>query len=115
MTAPIRIQRMRTKGWHAPLNTIYVGRPTKWGNLWRVGLVACSCRSVGECSHNRFRCETAAEAVAAYRAWIEGGNNLRHMLSELRGENLSCWCPLVDKDGNPIPCHADVLLELANR
>lgn len=28
---------------------------------------------------------------------------------ELRGKNLACWCPL---DGSP--CHADVLLELAN-
>ena len=30
-------------------------------------------------------------------------------LPELRGHDLACWCPL---DG---PCHADVLLELANR
>ena len=34
---------------------------------------------------------------------------------ELRGKNLACWCPLTDKDGNPVPCHADVLLELANK
>lgn len=27
--------------------------------------------------------------------------------ANLRGKNLACWC----KDG---PCHADVLLELAN-
>ena len=27
---------------------------------------------------------------------------------ELRGKNLACWCP----DGGP--CHADVLLEIAN-
>lgn len=31
-------------------------------------------------------------------------------LPDLRGKNLACWCPL---DGKP--CHADVLLELANR
>jgi hypothetical protein len=35
-------------------------------------------------------------------------------LPDLRGKNLACWCPIVDKDGNPVPCHADVLLELAN-
>jgi hypothetical protein len=28
-------------------------------------------------------------------------------LSELRGKDLACWCPLDQ------PCHADVLLELA--
>jgi hypothetical protein len=27
----------------------------------------------------------------------------------LRGRDLACWCPLDQ------PCHADVLLELANR
>jgi hypothetical protein len=30
-------------------------------------------------------------------------------LTELRGKNLACWCPLDQ------PCHADVLLELANK
>jgi hypothetical protein len=28
---------------------------------------------------------------------------------KLRGKNLACWCPLDQ------PCHADVLLELANQ
>jgi hypothetical protein len=31
-----------------------------------------------------------------------------HWLDVLRGHDLACWCPL-DK-----PCHADVLLRLAN-
>ena len=34
--------------------------------------------------------------------------------SELRGKDLMCWCPLLDKDGNHVSCHADVLLEIAN-
>lgn len=29
-------------------------------------------------------------------------------VSELRGRDLACWCPL------DLPCHADVLLEVAN-
>ena len=29
-------------------------------------------------------------------------------VAELRGKDLACWCPLDE------PCHADVLLELAN-
>ena len=30
-------------------------------------------------------------------------------MDELRGKNLACWCPLDQ------PCHADVLLEIANK
>jgi hypothetical protein len=30
-------------------------------------------------------------------------------IRQLRGKNLACWC----KPGQP--CHADILLELANR
>ena len=33
---PIRIQRKRTKGWRMPPNTVYVGRPTIWGNPFHV-------------------------------------------------------------------------------
>lgn len=34
-------------------------------------------------------------------------------LAPLRGHDLVCWCPLEDEQGNRVPCHADVLLELA--
>ena len=61
---------------------------------------------------------TAAESVECYRQYITGGGwpldfisraHLTLDLSELRGKDLACWCPLDQ------PCHADVLLELANR
>jgi hypothetical protein len=32
----------------------------------------------------------------------------------LAGKDLACWCPLVDSEGRPVSCHADVLLRLAN-
>ncbi len=79
---PCRIQRRRTKGWRMPANTVYVGRPTKWGNPY------------------------TRAAMVDFQIWVI--NNRRADLHELRGKNLACWCPL-DK-----PCHADVLLELAN-
>lgn len=49
----------------------------------------------------------AKDAVRLYRGWVF---NLRSAadIAELRGKNLACWCPLDQ------PCHADVLLELAN-
>jgi len=35
-------------------------------------------------------------------------------LDRLRGKTLACWCPLTDKHGNKVACHADVLLSIAN-
>jgi hypothetical protein len=92
---PKRIQRKRTKGWNTPPNTVYVGRPTKWGNPWKAG------ESCG-------RTMTVTQAVAAYREWVNVCNAAIRIRRELRGKNLACWCPLDQ------PCHADVLLEIAN-
>jgi len=91
---PKRIQRKRTKGWRMPEGAIYVGRPTKWGNP--------------------FMAETADEigrAVEDYADWMDAliARGYNHDFSELRGHDLACWCPL------DAPCHADVLLKLANR
>ena len=105
---PIRIQRQRTKGWRMPENTVYVGRPTKWGNPYAAsGPVNCSCRSVGECTHMGL---TRQDAVDLFRQIsLPAKLNVRgYDIEELRGKNLACWCPLDQ------PCHADVLLEVAN-
>jgi hypothetical protein len=87
---PIRIQRRRIKGWKMPPNTVYVGRPTAYGNPFYVP-----------------RHGDAAKCVSDYRKWIKT-NYDESQIEQLRGRNLACWCPL-DK-----PCHADVLLEVAN-
>lgn len=113
---PVRIQRKRAKGWQMPPDTVYVGRPTKWGNPFPID------------------CYGPDGAVDRFRRWITGHMSAREMsessrcdpLSEsntslvvvrslarenlhyLRGKNLACWCRL-DR-----PCHADVLLELVN-
>ena len=94
--SPKRIQRKRTKGWKAPTNAVYVGRPTKWGNPYRVS-----------------RWQSPQTCVEKYAAKIE--TNLwtfptKHDIQEeLGGKDLICWCRLSE------PCHADVLLELANQ
>jgi hypothetical protein len=90
--APHRVQLRRTKGWRMPKNTVSVARPTGYGNRFHVGLPANP--TVADCVR-RFREEQVAE--------YEGSP-----LERLRGKNLACWCPLDQ------PCHADVLLELAN-
>lgn len=91
--APRRIQRSRAKGWKMPANTVYVGRPTRWGNPFRVGV------------HG-----TAQECVDLFARWIAFGCTRLDEAAEehLRGKNLACFCALDQ------PCHADVLLELAN-
>ena len=105
---PERIQRRRTKGYRLPPNTIYVGRPTKWGNQFVVGWYNFVLK----------RNLTQQDCVDRYRNKIEAntmiGFNLSDIVTELKGKDLACWCPLTDKDGKPVPCHADVLLELAN-
>lgn len=120
--SPRRIQRRGSKGWKMPGNTVYVGRPSKWGNPFKVSKLV-----------------SAAKCVRIYRAWLTGtfteksleriiGQGVKcpaqplailpYLLArgilrekartELRGKNLACWCRL-DR-----PCHADVLLEIAN-
>jgi len=100
--APQRVQRKRTKGWVQPDNTVYVGRPGRFGNPF----------SASELGH--------ALAVEKYRDWLDGlledqfpdlitrRKQVLEGICQLRGKNLSCWCPM-DK-----PCHVDVLLEMAN-
>lgn len=90
---PERIQRRRTKGWRMPADTIYVGRGSRWGNPFAINPTRDAAAVVTE-----FRTH-----VACYIA-----NGVGYPLRELRGKNLACWCSL-DR-----PCHADVLLELAN-
>ena len=92
---PKRIQRKRAKGWRMPENAVYVGRPSKWGNPFTL--------------HDG----TREEVVSLFRELVAGNiwsePNERSIQKELRGKDLACWCSLNK------PCHADVLLEIANR
>ena len=101
--APKRIQRKRTKGWRMPSNAVYVGRPTKWGNPYFLAHTGAGLIGRGM---NRQEC------VEAFRRYIlanqHSSERFQKPLFELRGKDLACWCPLDQ------PCHADVLLEIAN-
>jgi len=76
-----------------------VGRPTKWGNPFTH--LEGNTLAV-------YKMDSREEAVEAYRLWIETQPDLMASLHELKGKNLYCWC-------SPKACHADVLLELANK
>lgn len=154
---PRRIQRQRTLGWRMPSGAVYVGRPSKWGNPFRLndeshGLIHYGPKhrerfgrewdyegrisAAGSSHHMWFsaddivetyvRWATADELVELFRLTLTTPTPAMRMAypsrqghfakvteadirAELRGKDLACWCPL----GRP--CHADVLLDVANR
>lgn len=132
MTPPKRIQRQRTKGWRMPEGAVYVGRPTIFGNPFRPVLSTC-CPNwdvvddndvtylidharAHQLDNRTSRDEAAQESVRLFSDdltyWLGGRMALDATFGDairsLRGHNLACWCPLDQ------PCHADVLLEIAN-
>ncbi|MFC3705653.1 DUF4326 domain-containing protein [Devosia honganensis] len=104
---PKRIQLSRRKGWRMPPNTVKVCRPSKFGNPWPVGSEGPYGRTAPdrEGAVGFFR-QMLTDPVLRAFAGYPSDDDIR---SELRGKNLACWCPI---DG---PCHADVLLDLANQ
>ena len=75
-----------------PPNTVSVTRPGRYGNPFT--------------------------NVEDYRLWITGhlhsamagiAPSIESIQSDLGGKNLACFCKL------SAPCHADILLEIANR
>lgn len=82
-----------------PEGAIYVGRPSRWQNIWKIG----DPNPWGD--HAPM---TAAQVVAAFRYGMDAGFGVMNARAELAGRDLACWCSLDQ------PCHADVLLELAN-
>lgn len=111
-SGPIRIQRKRTKGYKLPINTVSVTRGTQFGNPFIIGVHVAN-------NH---------EAVEYFEAWalglcmprkpgapiipaLDGFESLLFkevVKTKLRGKNLACFCRLSE------PCHADILLKLAN-
>lgn len=120
-----RIQLSRAKGWRKPAGVVVVSRPSKWGNPFLVrresrgGL--CWSVSIGPEGYKRYfdtELEARQLAVRLYELYTGPGGRYELDLDEVRavlaGHDLACWCPLVDADGNPVPCHADVLLKISN-
>lgn len=125
MSTPQRIQLKRTKGWRKPEGVVVVSRPSRWGNPFQLrqgtdyhgqhGQVLRTWAVVRDGSevYPPVQRRTAAGiAVAMFRNALIAGDldvTVGYAQDELAGKSLACWCPL---DGQP--CHADVLLEIAN-
>jgi hypothetical protein len=99
-----------------PDGAVYVGRPSKWGNPFHPINLGGKWWGVIDDNDVAYayqgdRRGAAAESVRLFEWDLTDLDRLTYaglQISELRGHDLSCWCPLDQ------PCHADVLLELAN-
>ena len=137
---PRRLQRVI--GEPAPGHALFVGSPSKWRNRYRPGETLIRsprlsgegwefegrlkapgpnqpyCHPGGSVTFHDIRVATAEECVELFRRDVTGEHRYWSrsepcltedvIRRELRGLNLSCWCPI------GTPCHADVLLAIAN-
>ena len=68
--------------------TIYIGRPSKWGNPFEIG-----------------KDGTREQVLEKYKKYILKKPELLSMLPQLKNEVLGCFC-------KPKACHGDILIEL---
>lgn len=135
MTAPLRIQRKRTKGWRMPANTVSVTRPGRWGNPWVIDQGAGGnpwrvqrkgCGVMYACATEREAIDAAVEGLRQICSHPANKAYVNRAKAELSGKNLACFCRLCPKHeaagGKPLnehcpacePCHVDPLGQIAN-
>lgn len=73
---------------HRARYDVYIGRPSIWGNPYKIGTDG-----------------TRGEVIDKYLHYLLGNPTLMARLPELRGKVLGCWC-------GPLPCRGDILLAL---
>lgn len=129
MTTPVRLRLSRRKGFDLQalsratngLEAVKVTRPSIFGNPFSVlpkhkpGKMFLGARAIlaGDLAFGGYvAVPTAEDAVECFREMMtmpgDRPDVVRGRLATLRGKNLACFCAL------DAPCHADVLLELAN-
>ena len=75
----------------ADSETVYIGRPSKWGNPYKSGVDG-----------------TRNEVIKMYEVYIRNNQSLLNDIEELRGKKLACWCAPHKK------CHGDILVKILN-
>ncbi len=121
MNKPIRIQRSRQHKQFSPngLPIVYVGRPSEYGNPFIVNqeMPLDILHELGyevegileDREAGGVLCNSVGEALKYFEKWVNHNKYLKNKVkAELKGKNLSCWCKIGE------PCHADILLKLAN-
>ena len=116
----IRIQRKRTRGWKMPKSAIYVGRPSKWGNPFKVGYLIkigkggntggfCWLRCLEEKYNDGsfIKVKDKDHAVELYREYLSKYPLREEEINKFKKyDYIACWCKLTEK------CHGDVLIEI---
>lgn len=69
---------------------VYIARPSKWGNPFKVG-----------------RDGNRLQVIEKYAAYLRKRPDLLRDLHEIQGKVLVCWC-------RPLACHGDVLARAAD-
>lgn len=94
-----RVYNKKTDG--IPPGSVFVGRPSKWGNPWS---------HLGDTTAE-YRVATREEAIVCFHEYIydkiKDFSFKEELIRELRGRDLVCYCV-------PKLCHAAILLEIAN-
>ncbi len=106
-----RIRLSRNRGWRKPAAAVVVSRPSRWGNPYSIVTPDLVAHPDGREWHD-LHGAAGSVAVERYRDDLHAGRlpvTVADVVRELAGRDLACWCPL-DR-----PCHADVLLEVANQ
>ncbi len=127
MNTPIRIQRKRVKGWKMPPNTVSVTRPGRFGNPFK--LLANTIYF--EYEPNQWRrlyssgfdgAHSNHDVVKLFSELLFDTNShpelrivyardkikkMSDRIFDLSGKNLACFCASE-------PCHASILISLAN-
>lgn len=86
----MKILNAHTVGLHLS-GCVYVGRPTKFGNPFLVGVDG-----------------TRDDVIQKYEEWVlQQPELIKAIKLELRGKPLICWCA-------PKRCHAEILMCIAN-
>lgn len=83
-----RVWNMRDP--NCPADAVRIDRRTFYGNPFRIG-----------------KDGTREEVIEKYRTYLYKTVSFVGLREDLGGEDLKCWCA-------PLPCHGDILLEIAN-
>ena len=103
-----KVINIRDTGYKVPEGAVYVGRAnsryhfsaSKWGNPMTV-------REIHALRPGLSKEEAYQVAVNWYIKYLAVNPELFKAIHELEGKDLACYCA-------PLPCHADILLKLAN-
>jgi hypothetical protein len=90
-----RVINKRSDEYLTAKNTVYIGRGSKWGNQFIMGMDG-----------------DRAEVIQLYREWflerIEGDPAFMRETMKLKDKTLVCYC-------KPLPCHGDAIAEWLDR